>query len=121
MGSGLRSETASPPSTSPNSPSRPRRMPNSSLSMPPEHTLAEGINAMDTTSYLPFLGRLLIGLPFAMSGFGKLAAYGQTTAMIAGAGLSLPPPAYGLAVLVELCGRGLAAGGFSGRHSCGAP
>jgi putative oxidoreductase len=35
------------------------------------------------TRYLPFVGRLLIGLPFAMSGFGKLAAYGKTTAMIA--------------------------------------
>ena len=34
---------------------------------------------MDATRYLPFLGRLLIGLPFAMSGFGKLAAYGKTT------------------------------------------
>jgi hypothetical protein len=33
--------------------------------------------------YLPFIGRVLIGLPFAMSGLGKLAAYGPTTAMIA--------------------------------------
>ena len=38
---------------------------------------------MDSTRYLPFAGRLLIGLPFAMSGLGKLAAYSKTTAMIA--------------------------------------
>ena len=37
---------------------------------------------MDSTRYLSFAGRVLIGLPFAMSGLGKLAAYGSTTAMI---------------------------------------
>jgi putative oxidoreductase len=42
---------------------------------------------MDATRYLPFTGRLLIGLPFAMSGFGKLTAYGPTTAKIAAVGL----------------------------------
>ncbi len=42
---------------------------------------------MDTTTrYASFIGRLLIGLPFAMSGFGKLAAYGATSAYIAAAG-----------------------------------
>ncbi len=30
---------------------------------------------MKTTSYLPFVGRLMIGLPFAMSGLSKLGAY----------------------------------------------
>ena len=59
---------------------------------------------MDATRYLPFLGRLLIGLPFVMSGFGKLAAYGKTTAMIAAVGLPAPPLAYAVAVLVELGG-----------------
>jgi putative oxidoreductase len=29
-------------------------------------------------SYLAFIGRILIGLPFAMSGLSKLAAYGPT-------------------------------------------
>jgi putative oxidoreductase len=29
---------------------------------------------MDPTRYLPFAGRLLIGLPFAMGGISKLAA-----------------------------------------------
>jgi putative oxidoreductase len=54
--------------------------------------------------YLPFIGRLLIGLPFAMSGLGKLAAYGPTTALITAAGLPFPPLAYLTAVAVELGG-----------------
>ena len=56
------------------------------------------------TRYLPFIGRILIGLPFAMSGLGKLAAYGKTTAMIAAAGLPFPPLAFVVAVAVELGG-----------------
>src|ERR1700724_1707935 len=55
-------------------------------------------------SYLPLIGRILIGLPFAMSGLGKLAAYGPTTAMIGAAGLPLPPFAFAVAVAVELSG-----------------
>jgi putative oxidoreductase len=54
--------------------------------------------------YLPFIGRILIGLPFAMSGLSKLAAYGPTTAMIGAAGLPLPPLAFAVAVAVELGG-----------------
>jgi putative oxidoreductase len=54
--------------------------------------------------YLPFIGRILIGLPFAMSGVGKLAAYGPTTAMIAVVGLPIPPLAFAVAVAVELGG-----------------
>jgi putative oxidoreductase len=67
---------------------------------------------MDATRYLPFVGRLLIGLPFAMSGFGKLAAYGNTTAMIAAAGLPVPPLAYAVAVAAELGGGLLLVAGF---------
>ena len=55
-------------------------------------------------NYLPFIGRILIGLPFAMSGLSKLAAYGPTTAMIAAVGLPLPPLAFAVAVAVELGG-----------------
>ena len=55
-------------------------------------------------SYLPFIGRILIGLPFAMSGLSKLAAYGPTTEMIGGAGLPFPPLAFAVAVAVELGG-----------------
>jgi putative oxidoreductase len=54
--------------------------------------------------YLAFIGRILIGAPFAMSGLGKLAAYGPTTEMIRAAGLPLPPLAFATAVLVELGG-----------------
>jgi len=59
---------------------------------------------MSMTRYLPFAGRLMIGLPFAMSGLGKLAAYGATTAMISAAGLPVPPLAFALAVAIELGG-----------------
>jgi putative oxidoreductase len=55
-------------------------------------------------SYFSFIGRVLIGLPFAMSGLSKLAAYGSTTAIIAAAGLPLPPLAFVVAVAVELGG-----------------
>ena len=56
------------------------------------------------TRYLPVIGRILIGLPFAMSGLSKLAAYGQTTAMIAAVGLPFPPLAFAVSVAVELGG-----------------
>jgi putative oxidoreductase len=83
--------------------------------MPSELTPAEGINTMDTTRYLPFLGRLLIGIPFAMSGLGKLAAYGKTTAMIAAAGLPVPPLTYAVAVALELGGGLLLVAGYQTR------
>jgi putative oxidoreductase len=56
------------------------------------------------TRYLPFIGRVLIGLPFAMGGLSKLAAYGSTTAMIGAAGLPFPSLAFAVAVAVELGG-----------------
>ena len=55
-------------------------------------------------NYLAFIGRILIGLPFAMSGLSKLAAYGPATKNIAAAGLPLPPLAFAVAVAVELGG-----------------
>ena len=70
---------------------------------------------MDYTRYLPFVGRLLIGLPFAMSGLCKLAAHGQTTAMIAAVGLPIPPLAYAVAVAVELGGGLLLVAGYQAR------
>jgi putative oxidoreductase len=73
-----------------------------------------------TTRYLPFLGRLLIGLPFAMSGFGKLVAYNKTVAMIAAAGLPVPPLAYAVAVAVELGGGLLLIAGYQTRLAAGA-
>jgi putative oxidoreductase len=70
---------------------------------------------MNATRYLPFAGRLLIGLPFAMSGLGKLGAYGLTTGMIGAAGLPLPPLAFAVAVAVELGGGILLIAGFRTR------
>jgi|SRR5882724_3538028 len=71
---------------------------------------------MIATRYLPFAGRLMIGLPFAMSGLGKLAAYGGTTAMIGAVGLPFPPLAFAVAVAVELGGGALLIAGFRARY-----
>ena len=62
---------------------------------------------MNASRYFPFAGRLLIGLPFAMSGFGKLTAAGPTRQMITAAGLPFPLLALAVAIIVEL-GGGLA-------------
>jgi putative oxidoreductase len=90
-------------------------MPNSFSSMPPELTPAKGLTIMDSTRYLSFAGRLLIGLPFAMGGLSKLAAYGSTTAMIAAAGLPVPPLAFATAVALELGGGRLLVAGYQAR------
>jgi putative oxidoreductase len=74
---------------------------------------------MSATRYLPFAGRLMIGLPFAMSGLGKLAAYGATTGMIAAVGLPLPPLAFAVAVAVELGGGLLLVAGYHTRYVAG--
>ena len=71
---------------------------------------------MIATRYLPFVGRLMIGLPFAMSGLGKLAAYGGTTAMIGAVGLPFPPLAFAVAVVVELGGGALLIAGYRARY-----
>lgn len=59
---------------------------------------------MNASRYLPFAGRLLIGLPFAMSGIGKLGSYGPTTQMIEAVGLPFPALAFAVAVAAELGG-----------------
>jgi putative oxidoreductase len=70
---------------------------------------------MNAIRYVPFVGRLLIGLPFAMSGLGKLGAIGPTTEMIRAAGLPLPSLALVVAVVVELGGGLLLVAGFRTR------
>jgi putative oxidoreductase len=67
---------------------------------------------MNAIRYLPFVGRLFIGLPFVVSGLSKLAAYGATIALIKSSALPLPPPlAYAGAVTVEIgCGLLIVAG-----------
>ena len=67
---------------------------------------------MNATRYLPFVGRLFIGLPFMASGLSKLAAYGPTIGFIESSMLPLPAPlAYAGAVIVEIgCGLLIVAG-----------
>jgi putative oxidoreductase len=72
---------------------------------------------MNAINYLSLIGRVLIGVPFAMSGISKLAAYGQTTAMIAAVGLPVPPLAYAVAVIVELGGGLLLIAGYRTRSA----
>jgi len=67
---------------------------------------------MFATRYLPFLGRLMVGLPFAMSGMSKLGAYGATTGMISAVGLPFPPLAFAVAVAAELGGGLLLIAGY---------
>jgi len=71
---------------------------------------------MQGTQFLPALGRALIGLPFLMSGLGKLAAYGATTAYIASVGLPLPPLGWVIAVIFEIGGGLLLLLGFRSRY-----
>lgn len=71
---------------------------------------------MLSTRYLPFAGRLLIGLPFAVTGLSKLGAYGATTAMISAGGLPFPALAFAVAVALELGGGLLLIAGYRTRH-----
>jgi len=67
---------------------------------------------MNAARYLPFVGRLFIGLPFLASGLSKLAAYDATIGLIMSSTLPLPPPlAYAGAITVEVgCGLLMIAG-----------
>src|ERR1700737_22107 len=71
---------------------------------------------MDVTRFLPLIGRLLIGLPFLMSGLGKLTAYGATTAYIGSVGLPLAPLGWAIAVAFEVGGGLLLILGFRARE-----
>ena len=66
--------------------------------------------------YLPFVGRLMIGLPFALSGLSKLGAYSATIGMIGAAGLPFPPLAFAVAVATELGGGLLLIAGYRARY-----
>jgi putative oxidoreductase len=75
---------------------------------------------MDSTRYLPFVGRLFIGLPFMASGLSKLANHAGTIALIQSSKLPLPPSlAYAGAIAVEVgCGL-LIVLGFQTRIAAG--
>ena len=71
---------------------------------------------MEFTRFLPLLGRLLIGLPFLMSGIGKLTTYAATTAYIGSTGLPLAPLGWAIAVAFEIGGGLLLVLGFRARE-----
>ena len=75
---------------------------------------------MLATRYLPLIARLMIGLPFAMSGLSKLGASGATTGMISAVGLPVPPLAFAVAVAVELGGGLLLVAGYHARAAAAA-
>src|SRR6267154_327624 len=67
------------------------------------------------SSYPALAGRILIALPFLLSGVGKIAAPAMTQGYIAAAGLPLPAIAYAIAVIVELGGGILLVLGYQTR------
>ena len=67
---------------------------------------------MNDTRYLPFAGRLLIGLPFILFGIGKATAYSATVTMIEAAGLPVPPLSFLGAVTLEIVGGALLVAGY---------
>jgi putative oxidoreductase len=67
---------------------------------------------MEGTRFLPLLGRIMIGLPFVMSGLGKIASYSGVVAMIDAAGLPLAPLGWLIAVVIETGGGLLLLLGF---------
>jgi putative oxidoreductase len=71
---------------------------------------------MNPVRYVPFVGRLMIGLPFAISGLSKLGAYSATTGMISAVGLPFAPLAFAVAVATELGGGLLLIAGYRVRY-----
>src|SRR5579864_531333 len=56
------------------------------------------------STYPAFIGRVLIAVPFLLSGFGKIAAPALTEGYIASVGLPMPLVAYAIAVVIEVGG-----------------
>jgi putative oxidoreductase len=67
---------------------------------------------MESNKVVPLLGRVLIGVPFLMSGLGKLSAYAGTVGYISAVGLPAPSLAYILAVLIEVGGSLMLISGY---------
>ena len=67
---------------------------------------------MESNKFVPLLGRILIGVPFLMSGLGKLAAYAGTVGYISAVGLPAAQLAYLVAVLIEVGGGLLLVSGY---------
>lgn len=56
----------------------------------------------DSTQYLPFAGRVLIGGIFILSGLSKIGSYAGTTAAIASVGLPFAPLGFLVAIAIEV-------------------
>ncbi|MGH8760066.1 MAG: DoxX family protein [Burkholderiales bacterium] len=67
---------------------------------------------MESNKFVPLLGRILIGVPFLMSGLSKLGAYAATVGYISAAGLPAATLAYIVAVLIEVGGGAMLLSGY---------
>ncbi|MES2069077.1 MAG: DoxX family protein [Pseudomonadota bacterium] len=70
---------------------------------------------MESNKYVPLLGRILIGVPFLMSGLSKLGAYAGTVGYISAVGLPAAPLAYIVAVAIEVGGGVMLLSGYRAR------
>jgi putative oxidoreductase len=69
----------------------------------------------NSNRYLPLLGRVLIGVPFILSGLGKLMAHDATVGYIGSVGLPFPQLGWLIAMVVELGGGTLLVIGYRAR------
>lgn len=67
---------------------------------------------MESNKFVPLLGRILIGVPFLMSGLSKLGAYAGTVGYISAVGLPAPTLAYIAAVAIEVGGGAMLLSGY---------
>ncbi len=70
---------------------------------------------MENYKFVPLLGRILIGVPFLMSGLSKLGAFAGTVGYISAVGLPAPTLAYIVAVAIEAGGGLLLIAGYRAR------
>ncbi|MEV4782892.1 DoxX family protein [Burkholderia sp. LMU1-1-1.1] len=70
---------------------------------------------MKSIKFIPLLGRILIGVPFLLSGLSKLGAYSGTVGYIASVGLPAATLAYIVAVAIEAGGGVLLIAGYRAR------
>jgi len=70
---------------------------------------------MENYKFVPLLGRILIGVPFLMSGLSKLGAHDGTVGYIASVGLPAASLAYIVAVAIEAGGGVLLIAGYRAR------
>jgi putative oxidoreductase len=67
------------------------------------------------TSAIPLLGRILLAIPFILSGVGKLAAPAATQGYIAAMAVPVPVIAFVIAVIIEVGGGALLLVGYRTR------